>query len=207
MNGTENKYTDSHAEDEALVKGFQGGYEKAFDMIVLKYKDVIFNLCYRYLGSYEDALDASQDVFIKVYKALPRFQFTAKFFTWLYTIAANTCKNRVSSLSYKFRKFAVELDKDQEDEEGGLSSFQIGDDRNTPRLEVSRKEKADIIQKCIDKLPSDYKLLVVLRDVDGLSYEEVASVTGHKLGTVKSKLARGRGLLQDMLRRRLRDEL
>ncbi len=95
--------------DADLVSAFQSGNTHAFDQLVLRYKDRIFNLCYRSLGDYQEAYDTAQEIFIKVYKNLKSFRGEASFLTWLYTIAGNTCKNKLKSLEYRYRNKKVSL--------------------------------------------------------------------------------------------------
>lgn len=186
-------------EDKALVKAFQAEESAAFDKLVLRHKDKVFNLCYRLLGDYEEANDCAQETFVKVFCSLKNFRFESTFSTWLYRITVNICKNKLKSLAYRYRKKMVWLDKPKETEDSN-PLIQIGDGSPSPLIELERKERAMLIQKAIDSLPEEQKIIVVLRDIKGLSYEEVAKITGYNLGTVKSKLARARQQLRKKLR-------
>lgn len=186
-------------EDKALVKAFQAEGSAAFDKLVLRYKDKVFNLCYRLLGDYEEANDCAQETFVKVFCSLKNFRFESTFSTWLYRITVNICKNKLKSLEYRYRKKMVWLDKPKETEDNNCL-IQIGDGSPSPLIELERKEKEMLIQKAINSLPEEQKTIVVLRDIEGLSYEEVAKITGYKLGTMKSKLARARQQLRKRLR-------
>ena len=185
--------------DADLISAFKSGNTHAFDQLVLRYKDRIFNLCYRSLGDYQEAYDTAQEIFIKVYKNLQSFRGEASFFTWLYTIAGNTCKNRLKSLEYRYRNKKVSLHNPHNQEDGNQER-DIEDESVSPLAVLEQKEKMILIQSAIDSLPAEQKLVVILRDIEGLSYDEIINVTGHRLGTVKSKLARARLILREKLR-------
>jgi RNA polymerase sigma-70 factor (ECF subfamily) len=189
----------SASEDAGLAKQFQGGNKLAFDRLVLKYQDRIFNLCYRLLGNRAEASDSAQDTFVRVYRSLNRFRFESAFFTWLYRVAVNTCKNKLRSQSYRYRRRMVSLGNPGEGEEGH-SVLEVGDESRSPLRELTRRERGALVQHAVDSLPPDQKLVVVLRDIDGLSYQEVSAATGYSLGTVKSKLSRARRLLREKLK-------
>ena len=190
--------TSTCQEDTALLKAFQVGEKDAFDKLVLKHKNRVFGLCYRILGDYEEANDCAQETFVKVYRSLERFRFDSTFSTWLYRIAVNTCKNKLKSTQYRRSKKMVRLDNPGNQEEGG-HPVQVRDKSLSPAGELERKEIHVLIQKAIDSLPEEQKTVVVLRDIEGMSYEEIARIGGYNLGTVKSKLARAREKLREKL--------
>jgi RNA polymerase sigma-70 factor (ECF subfamily) len=188
--------------DADLVSSFQSGNTRAFDRLVLRHKDRIFNLCYRLLGDHQEAYDTAQEIFIKVYKNLKSFRGESSFFTWLYLIAVNTCKNRLKSLEYRYRSKKVSLQnpfgsEGREDED---KEAEIEDESESPLLLLEKKERMELIQGAIDSLPAEQKMVVVLRDIEGLSYDEIIKITGHRLGTVKSKLSRARLFLREKMR-------
>lgn len=189
----------SREEDGGLVKAFQVGDKTAFDALVLKHKDKVFNLCYWFLGDRQEANDSAQDTFIKVYRSLKKFRFESAFSTWLYRIAANTCKNRLKSLEYRHKKKIVRIDNPGEIE-GGQYSAEIHDKSPSPMIDFEKKETMMLIQRAIASLPTDQRTIVVLRDIEGLSYEEIANITGLNFGTVKSRLSRARQQLRKKLR-------
>lgn len=185
-------------DDVTLVREFQSGDRDVFDSLVIRHKDRIFNLCYRFLGDYYDAEDAAQEVFVKVYRSLKRFRLDSSFSTWLHRIAVNTCKNKIKSLEYRYRKKQARLNNDGIGE--SPYSMEPGQESHSPMAELEKKERMKAIQKAIDALPAKQKTVVVLRDIQGFSYDEIARITGYKLGTLKSRLARARLDLRDKLK-------
>lgn len=197
------------ARDRECIEAFLAGDRSAFDRLVARYMDRTFNLCCRYLGDPEDANDCAQEVFVKVYQSLKKFRFESSFSTWLYTITVNTCKNRLKSAEYRYRKRMVPIAAPGGDEgsdgrspSGGRSGAvgELEDPAPSPLAELTRMESEALVARAISTLPHDARAVLVLRDVEGLSYEEIAGVTGYNIGTVKSKLARARQQLREKLR-------
>jgi RNA polymerase sigma-70 factor (ECF subfamily) len=184
--------SDETLNDAALVERFLGGDIASFDSLVLRHQERVMNLCFRMMGDYDDAKDCAQDTFIKVFRSLGGFRFESGFSTWLYRIAVNTCKNRLASSRERKRLTAT-----QPEFADPPSPFL------TPEEEMEKRERESELQRAIGALREDFRTLVVLRDVEGLSYEEVSRITGLALGTVKSKLARARERLRADLRGRL----
>jgi RNA polymerase sigma-70 factor (ECF subfamily) len=187
------RVTKSDLEEESvrLVRESLAGDRSAFDKLIMLHKREVFNLCYRLLGDYDDADDCAQEVFIKVSRALKKYRFESRFSTWLYRVTINTCKNKFRSLEYRLRSKKVRIDTViPMDENEKL--VEIESTANSPATELLRKEIDRLIQKAINTLPPKQKLVVVLRDIEGRSYEEIVGITGFKLGTVKSKLSRAR---------------
>ncbi len=180
-------------EDAELIKGFLNGGERDFDSLVTRYRDMIFNLCFNITGDYDEAVDCSQEVFIKMYKNLQRFEFRSSLSTWLYSIALNTCRNRLAS-SYRKRKVSID---DFENIDGGM------DHHSNPEFILERSEDEKAVRRAIAMLPEEERILIVMRDLEERSYEEITEITGVKPGTVKSRISRGRhrlrGLLQGVL--------
>lgn len=186
-------------EDIELINAFQAGDNKAFDTLALRHKDMVFNLCYRFLGDLQDANDAAQDVFIKAFKALKRFRSESSFSTWIYRIGLNTCKNKVKSLEHRYRKQTTSLNNPGTGRDDD-PPMEIVDGSPSPSMALERRERCMIIQKAVHSLPKDKKEMIVLRDMEGLSYDEIVNITGLNLGTVKSKIARARSDLREILR-------
>jgi len=188
-------------DDKILIEGFLSGDERSFNMIVIKYQDMIFNLCHSITGDYDEARDCAQETFIKVYRNLGGFKQKSSLSTWLYRIAVNTCRNRISLLANRISRKAVRLD--------GLSSsmtasVDIEDGRHNPATMYEEKERRTLLIREIKKLPLKQRILVVLRDIEGKSYDEIGTITGMKPGTVKSKLSRARETLKLALRETLK---
>ncbi len=202
MRNSYETHTDIERQSIHLIKAFLQDDKDAFDQLILLRQRMVFNLCYRLLGNYEDADDCAQEVFIKVYRSLKRFRFESNFSTWLYRITINTCKNKLNSLDFRlrFKKTRLNNNKSAENVPG---SIEIGDDTYSPDSSLKRKEISELIQAAVNKLPAPQKMVVVLRDMEGRSYEEIVEITGFKLGTVKSKLSRARLELREILRGRV----
>lgn len=187
--GAENK-------SERLARLVLEGNRRAFDELVLLHKRFVFNLCYRLLGDYDDADDCAQEVFVKVFRSLKSFKFESSFKTWLYRVTTNTCKTKLNSLEYRLRKRKTRLDIADEDDP---KHVEIINGKQSPEDALKRKEIGQMIQEAVDKLPAEQKLIVVLRDMEGRSYEEIMEIMGCKMGTVKSKLSRARHQLRNLL--------
>ncbi len=197
MNKEATKPESSQKNDELMIRSFLEGESRAFDRLVVKYKDMIFNLCIRILNDYDEADDCSQETFIKAYYNLKDFRFQSSFLTWLYRIAINTCKNRLSSRERRFHKTSVRMgDKS----EGKRDLAEVGDHSYDPGMLFEKNEQKRQIDHAIGSLPRDLRILVILRDLEGRSYEEISQATGTNIGTVKSRLARARSQLRDFLR-------
>ncbi len=181
-------------DDYQLINAFLQSDQRAFDALLLKYKNQIYHLCCQILGNEHDAEDCAQDTFIKVYHNLGKFKFESSFTTWLYRIAVNTCKNKLASSEHRNRKQFFWIDKPVDQEEG--TCFWELADADSPERTLERKETLNTIMTAVSALSRDHKVLIVLRDFEGKSYEEIAAITGYKLGTIKSKLARARETLR-----------
>lgn len=199
MNGGTKRPVTSSGEDWLLIKAFQRGDKRAFDQLVIRHKDRIFNLCYRFIGDYEEANDSAQEAFVKAYGSLKTFRLESAFSTWLYRIAVNTCKNKLGSSSYRAKRKTVSLDNPGNNEVGALP-MEIQNGTPSPLARMEEKERRRLVQTALDALPAEFKMVVALRDIEGLSYEEIAQVTGLNLGTVKSRIARARTDLRNKLR-------
>jgi len=173
--------------DLELVKRVQKGQKGAFDLLVLKYEHKIVNLVMRYVRDPETALDISQEAFIKAYRALPRFRGDSAFYTWLYRIAVNTAKNYLAS-QWR-RPMDVELDL-QDPEQYGLHAKLKETD--TPEAISLSKELQEILERAIHALPDDLRTAIILRELDGMSYEEIAETMDCPVGTVRSRIFRAR---------------
>ena len=180
-------YGPGDTEDQEWVRSFQSGREEGFNRLVLKHKDRIYGLCLRMLSDPDNAEDAAQETFVKAYHGLKKFRMEAKFSSWLYRIAVNACNNWLGSKPYRDSRDALDLEAADSDDT--LSA-------PAPDEVLEAKKKREAIEQAIAGLPDDQRLLVVLRDLEGRSYEEIAEITELNPGTVKSRLNRGRRQLQ-----------
>lgn len=184
-------------EDERLVRAFAAGDTAAFDALVVRYKDMVYTMCYYLLGDADEAADQAQETFVKVYRSLNTFRFESSFSTWVYTIALNTCRNRLKSLSYRLRRKTVSLD---DTDETGRAVMEIADESCQPNGELEKKELMKHVRQAIAGLSVDHRTVIVLCDIKGLSYEEICRITGLDMGTVKSRISRARNELKARLK-------
>jgi len=177
----------NQASDSKLVKRVQKGDKGAFDLLVLKYQHKIVNLVMRYVRDPELALDITQDAFIKAYRALPRFRGDSAFYTWMYRIAVNTAKNHLAA--QRRRPMDVELDM-QDPEQYDLHAKLKETD--TPEGVTLSNELKEAVSRAIAALPEDLRTAIILRELEGMSYEEIAQTMECPVGTVRSRIFRAR---------------
>jgi RNA polymerase sigma-70 factor, ECF subfamily len=183
--------------DKQLVERVQRGDKQAFDLLVLKYQHRIIKLVSRYIRDPSDAMDVAQDAFLKAYRALPNFRGESAFYTWLYRIAINTAKNYLVMQS----RHLLETEVIPENEEG--EQFELEStlkEYSTPENMVLTDEIQATIVAAIDDLPDDLRTAILLREVEGLSYEEIANVMGCPVGTVRSRIFRARESVDNRLK-------
>lgn len=181
--------------EENLIQQAQKGDKNAFEGLVKSYQNRIYSLCYRYSGNNEDALDLAQEVFIKVYRNIASFEGRSSFSTWIYQIGSNTCKDFLRK-KQNYQEFSLdeEIINDREEK----FTPQVLRDEETPDLRYEEKEKIHFLQEALNKLKPEYKMLLLMREFEDLSYEEIAEESGLAVGTVKSRLSRGRKMLKDL---------
>ena len=177
----------NQSSDKKLVKRVQKGDKGAFDLLVLKYQHKIVNLVMRYVRDPELALDITQEAFIKAYRALPRFRGDSAFYTWMYRIAVNTAKNHLAA--QRRRPMDVELDL-QDPEQYDLHAKLKETD--TPEGLTLRNELQETVERAIGALPEDLRTAIILRELEGMSYEEIAQTMECPVGTVRSRIFRAR---------------
>jgi RNA polymerase sigma-70 factor (ECF subfamily) len=181
--------------DQALVERVQKGEKQAFDVLVLKYQNKIIQLVYRYVHDQEEARDVAQEAFIKAYKALGRFRGDSAFYTWLYRIAINTAKNYLVASGRRPPKSDIDAqDAEQYDGATGLKEYA------TPERLLLRDEIQDSIATAIDELPDELRTAITLRELEGLSYEEIAQTMDCPIGTVRSRIFRARDAIDTRLK-------
>ncbi len=180
--------------DKILVERVCQGDKKAFDMLVLKYQNRIVQLVSRFISNREDALDVAQETFIKAYRALPNFEGKSAFYTWLYRIAVNTAKNWSIARSRRPAKRESELSEAEQYEFESTMKDQASPDRLVMKDEL---EKA--LYSSIEALPEELRSAIVLREMEGLSYDEIAHVMDCPVGTVRSRIFRARESIHERL--------
>lgn len=180
---------------QQLIIRSQAGDVEAFETLIKQHQVIAYNIAYRILGDQEDAKDAAQEALIKVFKNLPGFKAESQFSTWLYRIVVNTCTDYMR----KHRKITtVSTDKGLETEEGTLQT-ELPDERMAPEVVFEQTELKQKVQAAISALPEQNRTVIVLRDVQGMSYDVIASMLDLPVGTVKSRINRGRDMLKKLL--------
>ena len=181
--------------DQALVERVQRGEKQAFDILVLKYQNKIIQLANRYVHDPDEARDVAQEAFIKAYRALGRFRGDSAFYTWLYRIAINTAKNYLVASGRRPPRSDIDA-QDAEQYEGatGLKEYA------TPERLLLKDEIQQTIAAAIDELPDDLRTAITLRELEGLSYEEIAQTMECPIGTVRSRIFRARDAIDTRLK-------
>ncbi len=182
--------------DLVLVKRVQRGDKSAFDLLVRKYQHKVVKLVLRYVRNPAEAEDIAQEAFIKAYRALPQFRGDSAFYTWMYRIAINTAKNSLASRD----RSPIAYDLDLTDPEESHSVQTKLQDPDTPEGMALTEEIRGIVNSAIEGLPEELKTAIVLRELDGLSYEEIAAAMECPVGTVRSRIFRAREAIDKRLR-------
>ena len=180
-------------ESSALVSRAKNGDMLAFEQLLLQHEKIVFNIVLRMMGPGEDVKDLSQEVFLKVYRNLSKFDEKSAFSTWIYRIAVNTC---IDEMRRRKGKQTYSLEAEIEDTEGSYQK-QFADTGETPEESLMRKEGQSEVLRALETLSPEHKTAIVLRDIRGFSYEEIAEMTDTALGTVKSRISRARIQLKE----------
>jgi RNA polymerase sigma-70 factor, ECF subfamily len=181
--------------DQQLVQRVQKGDRSAFDLLVLKYQHRVLKLVSRFVSNTAEAEDVAQDAFLKAYRALPSFRGESAFYTWLYRIAINTAKNSLVANRRRPVDFDLDLqDPDQFDRHARLK------DVDTPERVLLTEEIRQVVEGAMEQLPEDLRTAIVLRELDGLSYEEIAEAMDCPVGTVRSRIFRAREAIDKRLK-------
>ena len=184
------------ASDLSLVRRVQRGERGAYDLLVLKYQHKVVKLVMRYLGDVADAEDVAQEAFIKAYRALPQFRGDSAFYTWLYRIAINTAKNALAARN----RNPVTYDLDVQGNDEAAEMIGKLKDPETPEGLALTEEIRNIVNAAIGELPEDLRTAIVLRELEGMSYEEIAAAMDCPVGTVRSRIFRAREAIDRKLR-------
>jgi len=181
--------------DQQLVQRVQKGDRSAFDLLVLKYQHRVLKLVGRFVSNPAEAEDVAQDAFLKAYRALPSFRGESAFYTWLYRIAINTAKNSLVATRRRPVDFDLDLqDPDQYDRHAKLKEV------DTPERVLLTEEIRQVVEGAMEQLPEDLRTAIVLRELDGLSYEEIAEAMDCPVGTVRSRIFRAREAIDKRLK-------
>jgi RNA polymerase sigma-70 factor (ECF subfamily) len=181
--------------DYALVKRVQQGDKTAFDVLVLKYQNKIIHLVNRYVRDPDEAMDVAQEAFIKAYKAIGRFRGDSAFYTWIYRIAINTAKNHL--VAGKRRPPKGDIDAQEAEQYDAADSLR---EYGTPERMLLKEEIKETIASAIEDLPDDLRTAITLRELEGLSYEEIAETMDCPIGTVRSRIFRARDAIDSKLK-------
>ncbi len=181
--------------DSVLVARVQKGDKSAFDILVRKYQHKLAKLISRYIQDPSEVMDVSQEAFIKAYRALPKFRGDSAFYTWLYRIAINTAKNHLVAKGRRPQSIDIDADEGQR-----IETIPKLHDNATPERLVLRDEIGRVIFQTIEELPDDLRTAITLRELDGLSYEEIAEAMDCPIGTVRSRIFRAREAIDSKLK-------
>ncbi|CAG4883846.1 RNA polymerase, sigma 24 (sigma E) factor [Georgfuchsia toluolica] len=182
--------------DQALVQRIQAGDQQAFGLLVTKYQRKLMRLIMRLVRNPAEAEEVTQEAFIKAYRALPGFRGESAFYTWLYRIGINAAKNWLMANE---RKVSTLTNADNEEAED-FDSGELLRDTDTPEHILMSRQIAETVNAALDRLPEDLRIAVTLREIDGLSYEEIATATNCPIGTVRSRIFRAREAIAEELK-------
>jgi len=178
--------------EQALIKKAVSGDEASFEALIFSCKGKAYNIAFRYLRNQEDAMDALQESFIKIFRHLGKFNGESSFDTWVYRIVVNTCNDMLKKSKKRTEPLAFYNQKEESHQ------WEIPDTELLPDERLIQKEKSTYILDCLEKIPIEQKEILILRDIQGFSYEEIAVILKANVGTVKSRLSRARLKLREV---------
>ena len=181
--------------DNIVVQQVKEGKAESFEILVERYQKQVYNIAYRFTGNRDDAYDLSQEAFLKAYRGIKNFRQDSSFKTWIYHIASNVCRD---FLRKENKVYKVSIDEPVQSEHGDMEK-QLADSSMGPDEAYESKELSEFIQDIINDLQQEYKEVIILREMQQLSYEEIAKVLDCSIGTVKSRLNRARKILKDKI--------
>jgi RNA polymerase sigma-70 factor (ECF subfamily) len=185
--------------DFQLIERILDGDENAFDNLVGHYQNMVYNLSYRFMGNAQEAEDLTQEVFLKIFRSVRSFRGASTLKTWIYRITTNMALNRIKFNKRRRRERQISIDRPLEPDMPPMNES-LPDERPGPERVAHSGEIQERLQEALDSINEDQKAVVILRDVEGLSYEDIAVALDINIGTVKSRLARGRAGIQELLR-------
>lgn len=183
--------------DHALIEATKSGDEAAFASIVSRYRGPLTNYLYRFLNDYEEAVDLTQETFVRVYFAIDRYHTDYAFSTYIYRIATNLA---ISEIRKRKRRTILSLTGLFQIDAEDTTEYQPPDERSLPDQNLIENERDAVIAKAIAALPTKYRIPIILRDIEGKAYDEIAEILELGLGTTKSRISRARGLLKEKLK-------
>ncbi len=179
--------------------GHSAAMEAEFEAVVEKYHGKVFQLVYRYTGDYEEACDLTQDTFVRAFNAWTEFRGDSQVYTWLYRIALNLCHNQQKRLQRRYSMERWSLDSAPDDDFDARGPVEVADERPQPSQRVEGDEMRHRLREALLQLPDNYRTVIVLRDIEGMTYEEIARITDSTLEAIKSRLFRARQNLRRIL--------
>ena len=182
--------------EKELLRKSKQGHLASFEELISTHQQKVYNIALRMLANEQDAFDASQEVFIKVYRNLDKFQENSSFSTWLYRITTNTCLDMLRKNKEKKNEISMDSPMEFEDRE---ASFQLEDKKADVEEEILKRERRQALYAALEQLNEEHKKMIVLSELQGMSYQEIADITGTNIGTVKSKINRARISLKNSL--------
>jgi len=193
-----NSDAETTVSDQELLKRFRAGDESAFDDLVLRHQQRAFNVAYQLLRDHEDATEVAQDAFVRAYRSLDSFHGECEFTTWLHRIVVNLAHNKHRWWKRRGKQASLSLDSPVESEDAEIPR-QMAAATDAPDLKAVQKEFVELLNRRMSELPRKFREVIVLRNVENLSYVEIATVLNCSVGTVKSRLARGREALRNSM--------
>ena len=195
---TEDKVLTPNQRANLLAKELKSGCKESFEQLYEMFSKKIFNLCYRMFNSHEEASDLTQEIFIKVYRSIDKFRGESNFYTWLYTIALNTCRNRKEKVS-RIAKLETKLGISEDGQDLIDSLFADPRTSEHPSHRLESEELRAWVTDGISRLPAKYSEILVMKDINAMNYQDIANALECSLGTVKSRLNRARNMLKEKL--------
>ncbi|MEN6345771.1 MAG: sigma-70 family RNA polymerase sigma factor [Armatimonadia bacterium] len=187
--------THLQADVAELIRRSREGDRASFDVLVRQHYSLAYNVAFRMLRDPDLACDATQAAFVRAYRAMPRFRQDATFSTWLYRIVTNVCLDQLRHQDRTVNSLTVQ----DEDDQGSLEEMEIPDERSDPAAAAEQRERQSLVQTALGRLQADHRAVLIMFDLNGLSYEEISETLGVPLGTVKSRLNRARHALKEAL--------
>lgn len=196
--GTERESTASFKRDDELINAFKGGDKAAFQELVLKYEQRVYNHCLRMIGDEEESYDLTQEVFLKVFRKIGSYEHTYSFYTWLYRITVNACIDFMRRKKRAVQSVSLSSGASEEGSEGQREQ-DIADSSFVPEDTALNQELNEVLNAAIGQLSEKLRAIIILKEIEGFSYEEIADILNCSRGTVKSRLFRARERLKELL--------